>query len=709
VSEYEQAAAWVDAVWGERQGYFCWALGVSGHFNANGKYDFDKWLPRDGGRWPDDRDRFLAEALELSAESDVYVAPYLRSNASRKKGSALASSWLYADLDQVPTGQLKTPGGVLVLGPSGLLVGSGQGRHVYPRLPDELEPAELEQLNRHLARALDADAGWAENKVLRLPGTWNHKERARGGRSAPVALLDFRPAAKDWPAHELVHLLGDPPPHEASSNGLAEIAPAMPSHVPPQLAIRVAEEPAGDRSKQSYTFVAACLEAGLTDAEALALALVHRPTQDKYGSRARGEIERLIGKLQEDAKRCVRPLTHVTQVPHIARPQGEREGVPELGARRNRTQVRLAPLPLGVGENAEAALGPNAGTDSEGQPERPFALPIREFIALPREHKEPMLANAEGRAVVGFRSLTLLGALGGHGKTTWALDLFLHMAAGIDYPPFTIPRPVSTLVIENEGAQELFAEKLEARLQHFPHELKARLDVCTFDWGGFSLATDAHLERLIREIADRGYDLVFGDPLDSLGITGVGSPEDTRKFLALMKLAGLNKTVAWWLNTHPRKEETREALNEIAGAWGGKPDTVFLLRMLEDDRTQLRQPKLRWARRGKGPTLLYAFDPDTEAFSYIGEQAEDERDYVAEIRELLADGRWRTVKEIGIAAHAGEKAVKRELAEHPELFELRTGDEAVALGRRADATLWQLAGVHEEPPQSTLDAEGADE
>ena len=135
---------------------------------------------------------------------------------------------------------------------------------------------------------------------------------------------------------------------------------------------------------------------------------------------------------------------------------------------------------------------------------------------------------------------------------------------------------------------------------------------------------------------------MFGDPLDSLGIEGVGSPEDTRNFLALMKQTGLNKTVAWWLNTHPRKEETKEALNEIAGAWGGKPDSVFLLRMLEDDRTQLRQPKLRWARRGKGPTLLFAFDPDTEAFSYIGEQSEDERDYLAEIRALLADGAWRT-------------------------------------------------------------------
>lgn len=319
-----------------------------------------------------------------------------------------------------------------------------------------------------------------------------------------------------------------------------------------------------------------------------------------------------------------------------------------------------------------------------------FALPIRDFIARDREHRDPLLASADGRAVIGCHSLTLLGALGGHGKTTLSVDVFLHLAAGVDFPPWTVPRPVSVLLIENEGPEELFAEKLAARLEHFPHELKARLDVCTFDWGGFSLANDAHRLRLTQEIADKGYELVFGDPLDALGIEGVGSPEDTRKFLELMKQTGLNKTVAWWLNTHPRKEETKDALNEISGAWGGKPDSVFLLRMLEDDRTQVRQPKLRWARRGKGATLLFAFDPDTEAFAYVGEQTEEERDYLAEIRELFSDGEWRLVKDIATGIKAGEKAVKPILDEHPDLFEMRTGEEAVALGRRAIAQLWNL-------------------
>jgi hypothetical protein len=341
----------------------------------------------------------------------------------------------------------------------------------------------------------------------------------------------------------------------------------------------------------------------------------------------------------------------------------------------------------------EEAGEPLTASDSEPDALAAFALPIRDFIERPREHREPLLGDADGRAVIGRRSLTLCGGLGGSGKTTFFIDLGLHLAAGVDYPPFTVPTPINVLMIENEGPEELFAEKLETRLASFPHDLKGRFDVCVFDWGGFSLAQDIHRDRLTNEIVEKGYDLIFGDPLDSLGIEGVGSPQDTRDFLALMKAAGLNKSVAWWLNTHPRKEETKEALNEISGAWGGKPDAVLLLRILEDDRTQVRFPKLRWAKRGKRPPILLGFDPETEAFTYLGDESEEERDYLAEIQVLVQNTPWRTPKEIAAPKSSGgigasEGIVKKVLSEHPDVFESRTGDEAKELGRSPRATVW---------------------
>ena len=268
---------------------------------CHGKYDFDRWQERPG-RWPDDRDRFLEEALEKAHEVDVYVAPYLRSNPSRKRGNALPSSWLYADLDEAPSGQLKTPSGVLLLGPGGLLVGSGQGRHVYPRLPDDLEPDELERLNRHLAHSLGADAGWSETKVLRLPGTWNHKGRARGGKSAPIEFLEFRPAVKDWSADELLELFRSPRGwgHRTATS---RSSPRCPRTSRPHLLARLEEEPE-DRSAQTMGFVAACVDAGLDDSEVMALALEHPPTKEKYGSddpeydRRATEIERALRKVR---------------------------------------------------------------------------------------------------------------------------------------------------------------------------------------------------------------------------------------------------------------------------------------------------------------------------------------------------------------------------------------------------------------------------
>jgi hypothetical protein len=298
VSGFEQASRWVDRVWGDRRGYFFFAFGVGGRFDDRGKYMFEQWQER-YGRWPDDRDRFLAEALERANRDDVYVAPYLRSNASRKKGNALPSDVIYADVDRLDP-SLNGFESALI-GPGGMVVESGQEDHlhVYAGLPDDLEPAELERLNRHLAHRLRADAGWAENKVLRLPGTWNHKGAALDFFGPwPVRIAAGERAPRDWTPDELRELLG-PEPGDFRATAASPIAPSAPVAVPTSLFARLREDPRADRSAQSYSFVGACLKAGLSDAETLALALQHEPTRAKYGDRAGVEIERAIRKHRE--------------------------------------------------------------------------------------------------------------------------------------------------------------------------------------------------------------------------------------------------------------------------------------------------------------------------------------------------------------------------------------------------------------------------
>jgi hypothetical protein len=330
----------------------------------------------------------------------------------------------------------------------------------------------------------------------------------------------------------------------------------------------------------------------------------------------------------------------------------------------------------------------------------PFAVPLGAFLDKPRDPVPALAADSDGRPVIARKSLVMLGARGGRGKTTLAIDWMIHLALGEDYLCFSIPEPARILIVENEGPEEQFAEKLRDRVVQLSaveqQQVRDRIHVYCMDWGGFNLA--AMMNDLVAYIDEHEFDLVFGDPLDALGIDGVGSPEDTRRFLALMKDAGLNSRSAWWLNTHPRKEETREAIDEIAGAWGGKPDTIMLLDLLPDDRSRIRFPKIRWAKRGTRPNILLAYDADAETFTYLGDEEDDERDYLFEITDRLADGQWRTVKEIaqpkdkgGIGA--GESTIKALLEQHPDTFHSCTGRAAARLERSTQAILWNLVEV----------------
>lgn len=102
------------------------------------------------------------------------------------------------------------------------------------------------------------------------------------------------------------------------------------------------------------------------------------------------------------------------------------------------------------------------------------------------------------------------------------------------------------------------------------------------------------------------------------------------------------------------------------------------------------------ARRGKRPSLIFAFDPDSESFSCVGEEGEEYRDYLAEIAELLGgDDYWRTPREIAAPVEKGGigasfDTVKGELERNPDRFISRTGYAAKEVGRSAQATVWQL-------------------
>ena len=135
------------------------------------------------------------------------------------------------------------------------------------------------------------------------------------------------------------------------------------------------------------------------------------------------------------------------------------------------------------------------------------------------------------------------------------VDGALHLASGVDWLGFTVPQPLNVLLVENEGSREMFRRKLEAKSEGWPHELKGKVAIYTFDWGGFDLRSEKTRSRVRAFVEENGIDLVFGDPLDSCGFEGVGSPEDTRDFMALARAVGLHRDVAFWFCHHPKKDK----------------------------------------------------------------------------------------------------------------------------------------------------------
>ncbi|MCY4088185.1 MAG: AAA family ATPase [Actinomycetia bacterium] len=338
----------------------------------------------------------------------------------------------------------------------------------------------------------------------------------------------------------------------------------------------------------------------------------------------------------------------------------------------------------------------------QGPDDRPFAVPLDEFLAEKTDTK-PALIGTEEDTVLPAGGLMLLAGRSGEGKTTLANELAFHLAAGAGYLDHPIERPLRVLLIENEGPQEPFRQKLERKHRNWRHQsLDKNLYIHTHNWAAFRLDQQEARSRLAAFTAHHGIDVVIADPLGSLGDTGAGSPKEAQPFIELLKQTGLYQTVAWIILHHLRKPgaQTRvgDELDEISGAWVQHADAVLTLKARKGNQARLSYPKLRWGKQR--PAAILSFDPDTETFTHFhNETAPGERDLRAELTGLLADGVWRTARQChapkrkgGIGA--GRAAVEQALEDNPDLFEQRPGKE---LGRPKAPVCYSLAELARDP------------
>lgn len=185
----QQAERWCTEIWGEREGYALTALGHGPTLLA-GKYTHSRFEMRPY-TWPEDRDRLLSELLPLANVCDVYVAPLLRSapNRREKDSQALPGRHVWLDADEWDDAREEV---LIALEAPVLRVVSGgkPGKmHLYVDVGELLSGQMITEMARTLSQDCRTDTHGGSNKVLRLPGTKNHKPTCHGLPAGDVVIL----------------------------------------------------------------------------------------------------------------------------------------------------------------------------------------------------------------------------------------------------------------------------------------------------------------------------------------------------------------------------------------------------------------------------------------------------------------------------------------------------------------------------------------
>ena len=301
--DIDEVHLYLHRTFGQDEGYI--ALSFGDGYLENGVYKFSIWQFSTANwpvstKWPmsDAEIDALDEEVHkrVSEGQDIYICPMLRTEPMRVKWTGAGGRTVWADLDggaHIPK-QLEDYVTLIASGSLGHY-------HAYIQLYDFVDPQTIERLNKAFMKVSHADKGkWANNDVLRLPGTVNFKH------GTPVKTV--KEAKYSVNSSELMHALRFHLPHKSEVNPTPEeyeavqVVEVVPIHKIPRLIRELLKEKSGDdRSRQSYFFIASCYEAGFSVDLTYTLALHHQPTVDKFSYRENGikwEVLDVVRKLE---------------------------------------------------------------------------------------------------------------------------------------------------------------------------------------------------------------------------------------------------------------------------------------------------------------------------------------------------------------------------------------------------------------------------
>jgi hypothetical protein len=231
------------------------------------------------------------------------------------------------------------------------------------------------------------------------------------------------------------------------------------------------------------------------------------------------------------------------------------------------------------------------------------AVSIEEFAAVAEDGAAPLLGEA-AQVLIPENSDVMIYGDGGAGKTTLAIDLAVHWASGTNWLSIVIPRPVTSLIIENEGPRPLLREKLSRKLAGWTGAAPSgRARIIDEPWAGFTLANEPHRQQLADMVAHDGIDVVIIGPIVCAGMVAAGTLQDVREFLGLVsdvrRRAG--RRVTFVLIHHENRA------GKVSGAWEGAADTLIHVTGMGHGHTRLHIQKARWASDHHAQTINLAW------------------------------------------------------------------------------------------------------
>ena len=216
---------------------------------------------------------------------------------------------------------------------------------------------------------------------------------------------------------------------------------------------------------------------------------------------------------------------------------------------------------------------------------------LEEFVAVEEPGAEP-LVGSDGDVVIPEDGDVMFYGDGGAGKTTLAIDLTCHLAAGDDWLGIPIGHPARVLLIENEGPRPLFRAKLRRKLEAWQgSSLDDRVQVLEQPWGKFSFADEAWRELIAATVRQNEIDVVIVGPLSRSGMNEAGTLQEVREFMELVAM--LREQTARRLAVVLIHHENKGG--QVSGAWEGAGDTLFHVQAQGHGSVRLHVQKARWA------------------------------------------------------------------------------------------------------------------